>query len=80
VRGIREFGRQDGENSLQIRKHLIVPETNDPKIVFREPMISLHISHGVGVLTAIHFHHQPRPIAEKVRDVRPNWNLTPKLE
>ena len=43
MRGMLESGSQDGKHPIQVGKHLVVPETYDPKIVFREPAVSLRI-------------------------------------
>jgi hypothetical protein len=80
VRGILEFRGQGRKNAIQVRKHVVIPKAQNPKLVFRKPPVTLNVSGRLGVLTAIHFHNQPRLKGEKIRYIRPDWNLTPKLE
>jgi hypothetical protein len=75
-----EFCGQGCENTLQVGKHVVIPEAHNPKLVFRKPPVTLNVSGRLGVLTAIHFHNQSRFKAKKIRYIRPNWYLTPKLE
>ena len=75
-----EFSGQGCENALQIRKHIVVPEADNPKVVFRKPPITFSVSGRFGMLAAIHLHNQTRVIGKKIRYIRPNWNLSPKLE
>jgi hypothetical protein len=80
VRGVIELCDQYRQNSFQIRKHVVVPETHDPKAIFREPPIAPLISFRPGVLAAINFQNQSLFEAEEVGDVGSNRDLTPKLE
>jgi hypothetical protein len=80
VRGIVEFCGQGCENTVQVRKHIVVPEADNPKVVFRKPPITFSVSGRIGMLTAIHFHNQTGLIGKKVRYKRPDWNLSSKFE
>ena len=80
MRGIVEFCGQSCENTLQVRKYIVVPEADNPKVIFRQPPIAFGVSRRVSMLTAIHFHNQTRFIGQKIRHIRADWNLSPKLE
>jgi len=80
MRGIVEFCGQGCKDTLQVRKHVIVPEAHHAKIVLSEPAVTFNVSRRPGMLAAVHFNNQPRFKAKEVRYIRPNWNLAPKLE
>jgi hypothetical protein len=80
VRGAIKLRGQDCENPFQIGKHVVVPESGNPKAVFREPSVAFQVSSWLGMLTAVDFYDQSRFEAEEVGDVRSDRDLTSKLE
>jgi hypothetical protein len=75
-----ELCGQGCKYTLQVRKHVTVPEAHDPKIIFSKPPVTFNVSRRPGVLPTVHFNNQPRFKTKKICYVRPNWNLAPKLE
>jgi hypothetical protein len=70
VRGaIRERGRNGFQNSSDIAQDLIIPETQDSKVVTGEPLIADHVMRVVSVLPAIHLNDEASFAANKVDGV-----------
>src|ERR1700732_804021 len=69
VRGFVQLRRQTCQDSLQILKHIVVPEAHHTKLIFDEPIVAFDISNRIGVLTAVNLDDQSRFEKEKVRDI-----------
>ena len=67
------------KNPIDIRQHVIVPESHDTIVTLCKPFIACAIIFGSNaVLAAIDLDDQPRFKTSEVSDKGPNGNLTPE--
>jgi hypothetical protein len=68
------------QNTFAILQHLVVPEPKDfPALAFQIGVSGL-IARALSVLRAVSLDNQLSPNAEKVDNVRSDWDLPAKLE
>lgn len=66
-------------NAIDIRQHIVIPETQDPESLFAQPAIALRVRLA-SMLPAIDFQHQPGFKAGEIDDEFADGLLSPELE
>jgi hypothetical protein len=80
VRGrLRELGLNAFEDTFDISKNLVVPETQHLVSALYQPLIARSIAIAQRVLTAINFNHEPPLAADEVNNIRPDRMLPNKF-
>ena len=80
VRGRGQLLEKQRQNTVRIRKNIIVPEANDPIALPFEPGRSFRVIEVVSVLPAIDFDDESSLGTQEVHDVGADWHLPFELE
>ncbi len=74
-----EFGKNHGQDAVQILQHIRIPESQDSIAFARKISVTAPVARTVRVLAAVDLNHKGLFLAEKVDNPRPNRHLAAKL-
>jgi hypothetical protein len=74
-----QFSRDDLQNPIGIREHVVIPESKDTTAMLGEPPVTLDVAWIVGMLSSVYLDDEPPLSADKVHSGSSDRLLPNKL-